>query len=89
MITHVPDIVQVVPHDDYSVSVFFCDGKIVRYDVRSKLDQGVFNRLKDMSFFMNRCTILNDTLAWDVTGTRDETKCIDIDPVFLYSLDCV
>ena len=32
-----PDIVQVVPHEDYTVSVFFCDGKTVLYDVKPKL----------------------------------------------------
>ncbi len=37
---------------------------------------------------MERCTILNDTLAWDLSGTRDETNCIDIDPETLYALEC-
>lgn len=82
-----PDIIQVVPHDDYTVSVYFCDGKIVLYDVSPKLDFGIFTRLKDKSFFKDRCTILNDTLAWDVSGTGDPSECIDIDPDYLYSLD--
>ena len=38
---------------------------------------------------MNACTILNDTLAWDVTGTRDESKCLDLDPDMLYELENV
>ena len=38
---------------------------------------------------MNACTILNDSLAWDVTGDRDETKCLDIDPDMLYELEQV
>lgn len=29
---------------------------------------------------------MNDTLAWDVAGNRDESKCIDIDPDVLYEL---
>ena len=29
-----PEIVQVVPHSDYTVSVYFSDGKIVSYDVK-------------------------------------------------------
>ena len=45
--------------------------------------------MKDKLFFMERCKIMNDTLAWDVTGTNDSTACIDIDPDFLYSLDYV
>ena len=86
MMDNTPDIVQVVPHEDYTVTVFFCDGKTVLYDVKPKLDRGVFRQLKDLSFFMNRCTIMNDTLAWDLSGTKDETSCIDIDPDMLYHL---
>jgi hypothetical protein len=69
--------------------VYFCDGKIVVYDVRPKLEKGVFRQLADISFFMERCTIMNDTLAWDITGTGDNTKCIDIDPEVLYALEAV
>ena len=36
---------------------------------------------------MNACTILNDTLAWDVSGDRDTCKCLDIDPDMLYELE--
>ena len=86
MMDFTPDIVQVVPHDDYTVSVYFCDGKIVLYDVKPKLDKGVFQELNNKAFFMERCKIMNDTLAWDVTGTNDPTSCIDIDPDYLYSL---
>ena len=46
--------------------------------------------LKDIKFFfVNACTILNGTLAWDVTGTRDCSKCLDIDPEMLYELENV
>ena len=84
-----PQIVQVVPHDDYTVSVYFCDGRIVKYDVKPMLDKGVFSKLKDKSVFMERCTILNDTLAWDIEGNRDRYKCLDIDPDYLYSLESI
>ncbi len=63
MMDYTPEIVQVVPHEDYTVSVYFCDGKIVTYDARPKLDQGVFQALKDKSFFINNCKIMNDTLV--------------------------
>lgn len=81
-----PEIVQVIPHRDYTVSVYFSDGKIVLYDVKPFLNNEVFSKLRDMEFFMETCTILNDTLAWDLTGNRDESQCIDIDPDTLYSL---
>ena len=54
-----------------------------------ELKKKVFEPLKDINFFMNACTILNGTLAWDVTGTRDCSKCLDIDPEMLYRLESV
>ncbi|MDY2789956.1 MAG: DUF2442 domain-containing protein [Lachnospiraceae bacterium] len=49
----------------------------------------MFEPLKNIDFFMHACTILNGTLAWDVTGTRDSSKCLDIDPEMLYGLENV
>lgn len=85
----IPQIVQVVPIEDYKVYVYFEDGKIVLYDVKHLLNKGIFKILNDKDFFMNRCMIMNDTLAWDVSGNRDETSCIDIAPDTLYSLQSV
>lgn len=84
-----PEIVQVIPTEEYTVYVYFEDGKIVCYDVKPLLEKEAFVVLKDIAFFMNACTILNDTLAWDVSGDRDTAKCIDIDPDTLYMLDAV
>ena len=89
MMDYTPDIVQVIPHRDYTVSVYFCDGKIVSYDARPKLDHGIFQELNDLSIFIDRCKIMNNTLAWDISGDNDTTKCIDIDPDYLYSLDYI
>ena len=89
MMDYTPDIVQVVPHKDYTVTVYFCDGKIVSYDVNPKLNEGVFQRLKDLAFFIGNCKIMNDTLAWDLSGKNDPSDCIDIDPDFLYSLEYI
>lgn len=83
------EIVQVVPFKDYTVYVYFEDGKIVRYDAKSLLEKEVFAPLKNIDFFMNACTILNGTLAWDLSGERDAGMCLDIDPDMLYSLDNV
>ena len=84
-----PEIVQVVPHTDYTVSVYFSDGKIVIYNVNPLLDKGIFKKLQDSETFMNTCRIMNDTLAWDITRNGDNTACIDIDPETLYELDAV
>ncbi len=86
---YTPEIVQVIPHEDYTVSVYFVDGKIVRYDVKPKLGRGVFKALENIEVFMDRCTIMNDTLAWDIDGTNNPASCIDIDPDMLYSLEHV
>ena len=84
-----PKIVQVVPTEEYTVHVYFEDGKIVCYDAKPLLDKEVFAVLRDVEYFIKTCTIMNDTLAWDVSGNRDNTKCIDIDPYTLYELDAV
>jgi len=78
------EIVQVVPHEDYTVWVYFADGKITCYDLKDKIDKGIFTRIKVLSVFMNKCKIMNDTLAWDV-GSDGENDCIDIDPIMLYN----
>lgn len=85
----IPKIVQVVPTKNYKVYVYFEDGKIVLYDVSHLLEKGIFEKLKDIDFFTENCTVMNDTLAWDVTGNRDTTQCIDIDPCMLYDLPAV
>ena len=89
MMDYTPEIVQVVPHEDYTVTVYFCDGKIVTYNAKPKLNEGVFRNLRDVSFFINNCKIMNDTLAWDLSGKNDPSECIDIDPDYLYSLEYV
>ena len=83
------DIVQVVPFEDYTVYVYFEDGKIVCYNAKPLLNKKVFEPLKNIDFFMKARTILNGTLAWDVSGDRDCSKCLDIDPEMLYELDYV
>ncbi|MFV0343328.1 MAG: DUF2442 domain-containing protein [Anaerocolumna sp.] len=84
-----PEIVQVVPNENYTVTVYFEDGKIVLYDVTQLLEKEIFHPLKDKNIFINACTIINDTLAWDLEGNRDSSKCIDIDPETLYALQAI
>lgn len=81
-----PIVVQVIPQTDYTVYVYFDDGKIVLYDLSEKLDKEIFKPLRELDTFMNTCTVMNETLAWDIAGNRDVTKCIDIDVFSLYVL---
>ena len=81
-----PKVVQVAPMRDYSVYVYFEDGKIIHYDMSHMIEKEAFLILKDIEVFMNTCTVLNDTLAWDINGNWDSAACLDIDPYTLYEL---
>lgn len=80
-----PKIFQVIPTDDYKVFVYFDDGKIKLYDAKPMIDKGgIFEKIKDKDAFKNKCTILNGTLAWDISGNRNVYECIDICPDTIY-----
>lgn len=84
-----PTVVQVVPFDNYHIQVYFDDGKIIEYDATQDLQGEIFKPLQDIQIFKNTCTVLNNTLAWDIQGNRDATRCIDIDPFTLYELPAI
>ncbi len=86
---YIPLVVQVVPLDNYTVYVYFDDGKITCYDISHKLDKEIYKPLQDIEVFKSSCTILNNTLAWDLKGNRDTTACIDIDVFTLYELPAI
>lgn len=75
--------------EDYTVQVYFQDGKIVLYDVKPNLNKGLFQKSNNIHVFMETCTVMNDTLAWVLEGNRDVSKCIDIDPETLYDLPSI
>lgn len=77
-------VIQVIPIEDFKVYVYFEDGKIKLYDMNNFIGKGVFKPLADTTIFKEKCTILNNTLAWDLSGNRDEFNCLDIDPYTIY-----
>ena len=78
-------VVQVVPLDGRRVCLYFSDGSIKNLDVSSNVERGgVFGKLADESFFRERLTVLNGTVAWDVSGDRNPRTCIDLDPETCY-----
>lgn len=81
---YMPEVIQVIPTDDYHVYVYFDDGSIKYYDATKMIQQGIFKPLQDITLFKNSCTVLNGTLAWDLEGNFDEEKCLDIDPFIIY-----
>lgn len=77
-------VLQVMPTKEYRVYVYFSDGRVKLFDASYLKDRGVFKKLEDMDFFMGRCTVLNGTLAWDLSGEFNPADCMDIDPETLY-----
>jgi hypothetical protein len=76
-----PQVLQVVPTDDYKVYAYMNDGSVHLYDAGPLIREGtVFEPLADIAVFKSAATVINDTVAWDFAGNRDETRCIDIDP---------
>ena len=81
-----PIVVRVIPLNNFHVQVFFDDGKVVVYDATADLESQLLSPLKDIEKFKNACAVINGTLAWDISGNRDASGCIDIDPFTLYSI---
>lgn len=79
-----PRVVQAVADQDYCVYAYFDNGLVKRMDMRSMLDKGVFQPLRDIALFRDALTVLNDTVAWDLSGRRNPSDCIDIDPFTVY-----
>ncbi len=68
-----------------SIFVYFNDGTVRQYDASKLITrQGVFQELQNLETFRSCLTVLNGTVAWDLEGNRDETRCIDIDLFIVY-----
>lgn len=82
-----PQVLQVIPIDDYKIYIYFNDGSIRLFDAKSLIKSGtVFEVLSDINIFKNKITIINDTVAWDLEGKRDPSNCIDLDPFVIFDL---
>ena len=81
-----PEVLQVVPGDNYTVYAYFNDGTVRHYDASELvMRSGILAQLRDRKVFVDCLTVMNGTVAWDIAGNRDETKCIDIDPFVVYA----
>lgn len=78
------DVIQVIPNPNYTVYVYFSDGHIKLYDCIPLLHTGIFKKISTLDSFLEKCTVMNNTLAWDLSGTFDPYNCIDIDPENIY-----
>lgn len=76
-----PKVVQAIAGDNFTVYAYMNDGSVRRVDVLSLIDKGgVFTPLRDPDVFRRTLTVMNDTVAWDLTGNHDPSDCIDLDP---------
>ncbi|WP_035172202.1 DUF2442 domain-containing protein [Caldanaerobius polysaccharolyticus] len=80
-----PEVDQVIPTKDFKVYIYFDDGSIKLFDAKDLVKKGVFKKLQDIDTFINTCTVINGTLAWDLKGNFSETDCLDLDPIELYN----
>jgi len=85
-----PEVVQAVPGPGLEVYAYFSDGAIRRIDVSHLVHEGsAFASLADRAVFVDALTVTNGTVAWDLTGKRDLTEVLDIDPLAIYDSDPV
>ncbi|MDO5481251.1 MAG: DUF2442 domain-containing protein [Candidatus Saccharibacteria bacterium] len=66
---------QVIPTNNYTLQLTFITGEKKIFDCKPLLNQGIFQRLKDISYF-KKAHIVGPTVAWD-----DE---LDLAPESLY-----
>lgn len=78
-------VVQVYPTDDFHVYLYFVDGKVKLFNAKELITKGIFKQLQEINLFINACTVMNDTLAWDLSGKHDPLDCLDLDPEELYN----
>ena len=85
-----PQVLQVLPNDNYEVYAYLNDGSVRLYDVKPLIKKDtVFEPLMDLQVFKEKLTVLNNSIAWDMGGNRDQYKCIDIDPFTVYEKEPV
>ena len=81
-----PVVVQAVTGPERTVYAYFSNGAIRQYDMAPAIARGgVFAPLADAAFFAEKLTVMNDTVAWDLSGCFDPTNCIDVDPFEVYA----
>ena len=80
-----PEVLHAVAGENFTVYAYMSDGNMRLYDVKPLINKGgVFKQISDENVFKEKLTVLNNTIAWDIGGNRDEYKCIDIDPFDIF-----
>ena len=85
-----PVVVQAVPGANFTVYAYMLDGTVRKVSVKYLVEQGgVWEKLKDPDFFRSALTVMNDTVAWDLSGCFDPSECIDIDPLTIAECEVI
>jgi hypothetical protein len=80
-----PQVLQVIPTDNYEVYAYFNDGSVRLFDAKPLIrPDTVFEPLSDLQFFKEKLAVINDTVAWDMGGNRDASLCVDLDPFTIF-----
>ena len=58
-----PRISKVTPNEDYTLTLYFTNGEVKKYDVRPLLDKGVFSQLKNLEIF-KQVHVSYGTVEW-------------------------
>lgn len=58
-----PRISGVTANDDYTLAIFFANGEVGSFDVSPYLDKGIFQELRDKSYF-KQVTVAMSTVQW-------------------------
>ena len=71
-----PSVKEVVPGDNYELTILFYNGENGVLDMKPILDFGIFQRIKDYEAF-KRVQVSFDTIEWDCG--------VDLDPEYVYA----
>lgn len=71
-----PAVIEVIPGDDYVLTVTFDNGEFGLLDMKPMLEFGIFQRIKDKHAF-RRVKVSFDTIEWDCG--------VDLDPEYVYA----
>ncbi|MGL4731537.1 MAG: hypothetical protein ACRCW0_08130 [Clostridium sp.] len=71
--------------DNYKVRLYFNDGKVKVCDALEFIERNpLLEKFKNEQFCRERCCIINETMAFDIMGNKDEYNCYDIALEYLY-----
>ena len=71
-----PSVTEVIPGEDYILSLVFDNGESGILDIKPMLGFGVFQRIKDYEAF-KRVHVAFDTIEWECG--------VDLDPEYVYT----